>query len=73
MLTATVVTEVGPPLATDEASLASEEFAIYDAALCDDGAFPLPQRPVPAAIGQHHISAVVAHHLLGRIAANATV
>ena len=50
-MTATPVTKVGPPLTTDETSLACEELTIDAMAFSDDGAFPFPQGPVPSAIG----------------------
>ena len=48
---ATKVAEVGPPVETDETSLACEELTIDAMPFGDDGAFPLPQGPVPSAIG----------------------
>ena len=68
-----IVAEVGPPTAADEPRLASEELAIDVAALGDDFALPFPQGPVPPAVGQHHVAAVVGHHFFGRETADATV
>jgi len=70
---ATVVAEVGPPLATDEPGFLVEELAINAAAFRHDGTFPLPQRPVPTAIVEYHIAAIVSYHLFCRIALYATV
>ena len=73
MTAAAVVAEIRPPLTTDEACLAGKELAIDVAALSNDGALPLPQRPVPPAIGQQDVAAVVVNHLLGREAGNTAV
>ena len=73
ILAATVVAEVGPPLAADEPGFLIEELAVNATAVRHDGTFPLPQRPVPPAIVEYHIAAVVGHHLFRRIAFYATV
>ena len=70
---AAIIAEVRPPRAADESSLASEEFAIDVTAFSDDLAFPFPQRPVPAAVVKHHITAVFVNHVFGGKATDATV
>lgn len=52
VLAAPPVVEVGPPLATDKACLACKELAIETSTFTYNGAFPLPQRPFPCAIGE---------------------
>ena len=73
MLAAAIVAEVGPPLAADEAGLSSEELAIDVAADGDDLTLPLPQWPVPSAIGEHHVTTVLVDHILGGEAVDAAV
>ena len=69
----TIVAEVGPPRTTDESGLACEELPIDTVALLHNRTLPLPQRPVPAAIGHHHITAVIVDDVLCRIAHDAAV
>ena len=73
MLTATIIIEVGPPLAAYETGLIVIELTINASALLNDGTFPLPQRPVPTAIRECHITAVVAHDGIGREPADTTI
>ena len=73
IFTATVVTEIGPPLATDKPCFLVIELAIDATTIRHDGPFPLPQRPVPPAIVEHHITAVVSYHLLSRETTDATI
>ena len=70
---ATIVAEVRPPVTTHKARLACEELAIDAIAICDHGAFPLPQRPVPATVRQHHITAIVVYKFFRRVTPDAAV
>ena len=67
------VVEVGPPVAADEAGLLVEELAIDAVALGDDGPFPVPQWPVPAAVVKEHIAALGVHGLVGAVAGDAAI
>ena len=73
VLAAAIVAEVGPPLTADKARLTRKELAIDAAAFGHDGAFPFPQRPIPASIRKPHIAAVVAHDFFSRKATNAAI
>ena len=73
MNAAAVVAEVGPPLATDESCLAGKELTIDMTAIGDDRTLPLPQWPVPPAVGQDDVAAVVVDHLFGRETTDAAV
>ncbi len=55
------VVQVGPPLATDKTCLASEELAIHAVAFPYGIAFPLPERPFPAAVVELCKTAVLVH------------
>ena len=66
MRAAAIVAEVWPPLTADEPCLLREELAIDAVALRHHGTFPFPQRPVPSAVGEHHIAAVFICHFHGR-------
>ena len=73
MAAATKVAEIGPPVETNEAGLACEELTIDAMALGNDGALPLPQGPVPSAIGENHITTFIIDQLLGGIAGDAAI
>ena len=70
---ATIVTEVWPPLTTDEPRLLVKELAIHTSAIRHDRPFPLPQRPIPTAIRKQHIATVIRHHILCRKPLYATI
>ena len=67
VLGAPPVKEVGPPLAADKARLACKELAIDATALLNDRPFPLPQRPLPSAIGEYGVAAFFRHQRLGAV------
>ena len=64
ILAAAIVAEVRPPFLTDEACLLVEELSVEAGHLGDYLPLPFPQRPVPTAIGENHITAVIIHYLL---------
>ena len=65
------IAEVGPQRLADKARLAVEKLAVGTAALPNHIAFPLPQIPFPAAIGQLGVLAILVDLFLSRPPRNA--
>ena len=72
-LAASVVAEVRPPIPTYEARLLVEELTVHAGHLGHNLPLPLPQRPIPASIGEVHIAAVLIHNLFCGITVDAAV
>ena len=73
ILMTAIIAKVGPPSTTDKTSLLIEELAIHTIAIRYDGAFPLPQRPVPPPVREDGVSAIIGDHLFGGVAGDAAV